>query len=84
MIAALSAPEGRLALSPALRQFLMSGVCGGFTTFSMFSAETIAAAQGGRAGLALIVVAVSVPTWLLGVWAGYALGERLSGGPGLR
>lgn len=79
LIAALAAPEGRLALPPALRQFLMSGVCGGFTTFSMFSAEVVAAAQGGRPALAAAVLAASVPAWLLGVWSGYALGERLSG-----
>lgn len=84
LFAALSAPEGRLALAPAQRQFVMSGLCGGFTTFSMFSAEVMAAVLDGQSVRAAVVLAASVPAWLLGVWAGYALGERISGVHGLR
>lgn len=38
--AALTSPGGRLFLSARTRQFVMTGLCGGFTTFSVFSLET--------------------------------------------
>jgi len=33
-IASLTRPEGRLLMSASGRQFLMVGICGGYTTFS--------------------------------------------------
>src|SRR5581483_11767891 len=41
VFAALTAPEGRWAASPAVRQFFMIGICGGYTTFSSFSLQTL-------------------------------------------
>lgn len=59
-----------MALSPATRAFLTAGVCGGFTTFSTFSVETLALfEQGhwGRAmGYALASVVLSVGAAALG------------------
>jgi CrcB protein len=52
---------------------LMTGFCGGFTTFSAFSLETLWLVQAGQAGLAIAYVACSVPSWLLAAWAGYRL-----------
>ena len=40
LFAALAAPDGRLLVSPAGRQFVMGGICGGFTTFSAMSLDT--------------------------------------------
>jgi fluoride exporter len=70
--AALSDPDGRLLVSPALRQFIMIGICGGYTTFSSFSLQTLTLAQEGewfRAGLNCIF---SFTLCLIAVWLGHA------------
>lgn len=63
------------ATSPA-RLLLGVGVCGGFTTFSTFSAELVAFGEGGQPGRAALYVAASlglgVTATLLGLIAGRA------------
>jgi CrcB protein len=76
--AALVGPDGRLLASPRQRHFVMTGICGGFTTFSIFSLETVRLIEGGRLDLAGANITVSLGAWLLAVWAGYALGARLN------
>ena len=39
--AALSATEGPFLIRPELRVFVMVGLCGGYTTFSSFSLQTL-------------------------------------------
>ena len=56
---------------------LMTGILGGFTTFSAFSLDTLALVQRGEGGKAMIYVAASVVLSLLAVWGGYALGQSL-------
>ena len=46
VIAALTEPDGRLLVAPELRLFWMVGICGGYTTFSSFSLQTLTLAQG--------------------------------------
>src|SRR2546430_7125431 len=46
--AAFTDPEGPLLVSPRLRQFFMIGVCGGYTTFSSFSLQTLDLAREDR------------------------------------
>jgi fluoride exporter len=74
--AALVAPGGRGSAGLGQRLFFMTGFCGGYTTFSMFSLEAILFLQAGRYVLAGGYVGVSLLFWLGGAWAGYALGAQ--------
>lgn len=70
-LAALSAPDGRLLLTPDTRALMMIGLCGGFTTFSSFSLETFNLARDGEWLWAGGNVLVSVVICLTAVWLGH-------------
>lgn len=73
VLAGMSIPEGRWMLTPNARTFLMIGVCGGYTTFSSFSLQTLTLAQEGewlRAGANSFL---SFALCLVAVWLGYFL-----------
>jgi CrcB protein len=76
--AALTGPGGRLIASPRQRQFVMVGICGGYTTFSAFSLETLRFVQSGKTQTAFIYLLVSAVTWIASVWIGYAWAARLN------
>lgn len=59
--------------SQSARLFAITGILGGFTTFSAFSLETALLAERGATGLAVLYVAGSVALSLVGVFAGLAL-----------
>jgi CrcB protein len=70
--ATLTGPDGRVVASPDARQFVMVGICGGYTTFSSFSLQTLNLARGGDMFGAGANVVASVVLCLLAVWIGAA------------
>lgn len=75
--AALTTDGGRPALSASARLFLMAGLCGGFTTFSAFSLQTLDLLRAGAPLRAGANILLSVALCLVAVAAGYALVARL-------
>jgi CrcB protein len=76
--AASTGTEGRWLVSPAVRTFFMIGICGGYTTFSSFSLQTLNLANNGewlRAGANIVL---SVVLCLAGVWLGFLLANQLN------
>ncbi len=78
LYATLSEPGGRIFTSPARRQFVLAGFCGGFTTFSIFSLETLLLVERRAFGPAALNLGASVLLWLAAVWIGYRAGRRLN------
>ena len=78
LFAMLTGPDGRILVAPDFRQFFMVGVCGGYTTFSSFSLQTLALARDGDMTRAGLNVAVSVIVCLVGVWLGSVLGASIN------
>jgi CrcB protein len=68
-VATLAGPDGRPLVSGTARQFVMVGICGGYTTFSAFSLQTLNLMgdgewlyAGGNAVGSVVLCVVSV--WL--------------------
>lgn len=78
LYATLTEPGGRIFASPAQRQFVLAGFCGGFTTFSIFSLETVFLVERGAFDLAMLNVGASILSWLIAVWLGYRVGRHLN------
>jgi CrcB protein len=78
-IAQYSLTTGRI--SPEARVLLISGFCGGFTTFSTFSFESIELIQAGAWPRALLYVLASVTAGVAAVWAGSAVVRAAIGAP---
>ena len=76
--AALTSPEGRVFASVGFRQFFIYGVCGGYTTFSSFSWQTLELAQAGEWLRAGGNVLGSVALCLVAVWLGHLLAASLN------
>lgn len=69
--ATLTGPDGRVLVANDTRLFVMVGVCGGFTTFSSFSLQTLSLAQDGEFLRAGLNIGASVMLCLVSVWLGH-------------
>ncbi len=78
VFAAFTDPDGRMVASPGARQFLMIGICGGYTTCSSFSLGTLKHLQKGQWLYAGGNIILSVTLCLIAVWLGYLLGKLLN------
>lgn len=78
VLAGMTSAGGPASLTPLGRHALMTGLLGGFTTFSTFSIQTVALLQQGQLAAAAANVALSVVLSLAGCWAGFAAVLALS------
>jgi CrcB protein len=67
----LTEPDGRLLVGTTARQFVMIGICGGYTTFSSFSLQTLNLVRDGDWLRASANIALSVALCLVAVWFGH-------------
>lgn len=78
LMGALSALIERLDLfTPHARLLLLTGLLGGFTTFSAFGLETVYLLRRGETVIAFSYVAASVICCVLALWAGLKLLENI-------
>jgi CrcB protein len=78
-IGAISGPDSRLIVSPNVRNFWMVGICGGYTTFSSFSLQTLQLIQNGDMAEAFGNVLLSVAACMAAVTIGYMAGMFITG-----
>lgn len=78
VIGTVAAWAVRRGVSIEREAFLVTGFGGGFTTFSVFSLETVMMGVVGDWMGAGLYVLVSVVAWLAAVWAGWSVGESLA------
>lgn len=77
-IATIGGPDGRWFMSAHTRSFLTIGVCGGYTTFSSFSLQTLNLARNGEWMRAGGYTVGSVVACLAGVWLGHLCASALN------
>jgi fluoride exporter len=76
--ATLTGTGGRWIVGSHGREFFMYGICGGYTTFSSFSLQTLDLAQRGEWLKAGGNVVASVVLCLFAVWLGHVLAMSLN------
>lgn len=78
LFATLTGPDGRIFAGTLARQFVMIGICGGFTTFSSFSLQTLNLVNDGQWVYAGANIVGSVVACLVAVWLGHAVAVNLN------
>lgn len=78
LFAALTGPDGRWLAPASFRQFFMLGICGGYTTFSSFSLQTLNLVEDGQWFKAGANAILSLVLCLAGVWLGHILAMNLN------
>ena len=76
--ATLTGPDGRIFAGTTMRQFVMIGLLGGFTTFSSFSLQTLNLASDGEWLQAGGNIVASVVLCLFAVWLGHLLAVSIN------
>ena len=74
----LTGPDGRWLVAPQGRTFFMIGVCGGYTTFSSFSLQTLDLARDGEWLYAGANAVLSLVLCMFAVWFGHVLAAYLN------
>jgi fluoride exporter len=69
--------EKNVLLSKELKFFLVTGLCGGYTTFSAFSNENVQLVQNNQMGMALLYTALSVVIGFTATWAGLLIAAKI-------
>ena len=78
LFATLTGPDGRVLVPGDIRQFVMVGLCGGYTTFSSFSLQTLTLAQDGEFVRAGLNIGGSVVLCLFAVWLGFVAAAAIN------
>jgi CrcB protein len=78
LFATLTATEGRWLVGPFGRNFFMTGICGGYTTFSSFSLQTLNLARDEEWLYAAGNAVLSLVLCLAAVWLGHILAAFLN------
>ena len=78
LFATLTSPQGRVPVPLSARLFFMTGVCGGYTTFSAFSLQTLNLARDGEWVKAVGNAAASLLLCLVAVWLGHIAAAALN------
>jgi len=76
----LTVAHGRFPVSENVRLFVMIGFCGGYTTFSSFSLQTLDLLRSGFALRAAVNMVASVVFCIAAVALGHWAAARLNGG----
>ncbi len=78
LIFAVSGPDAKWPLGTGGKLFFMTGLMGGYTTFSAFSLETVNLLKAGQGGLAAGYTVGSLAACLVAAWLGLLAGQMLS------